>query len=239
MQDTSTRPPVVDSDMTDEDHVLLTFGRGLGIVALYSQSWGADVSSDGKVVWFVPSDEPGVDTVGQGDVYDLAEAVDAALAGAEPPPSMITVRLLGMPAQVFATFRTWYSEIRRELRLLSFDADTRFPISDELAELTLQVESERRLARGVDLLNEAIAQDKPSVDLEYHVPATAPATMQRMHEVMLRADRFCRDQSLLTVAATPQQLQLMEWYAGEFVRQGRGEEPLPWPGSTEVEPSTR
>ena len=131
------------------------------------------------------------------------------------------------------------SEIRRELRLLSFDADTRFPISDELAELTLQVESERRLARGVDLLNEAIAQDKPSVDLEYHVPATAPATMQRMHEVMLRADRFCRDQSLLTVAATPQQLQLMEWYAGEFVRQGRGEEPLPWPGSTEVEPSTR
>ena len=238
VHDTSSRPPSVVADMTDDDHILRTFGRGMGIVALYSQSWGADVSSDGKVVWFVPSGEPGAD-IAEGEVYDLAEAVELAMADVEPPESMMTVRLLGMPAQVFATFRGWYSEIRRELRLLSFDQRDRFPVAEELAELTLQVESERRLARGVERLNAAIAEGLSSVDLEYVVPTTAADTMQRMQEVMLRADRFCRDQSLLTVAATTQQLQLMEWYTGEFVRQSRGEAPLPWPGSTEVEPSTR
>jgi hypothetical protein len=59
-----------------------------------------------------------------------------------------------------------------------------------------------------------------------------------MRDVLERADRFCRDQSLLTVAATPQQLQLMRWYSDQFVRQGAGREPTPWPGSTVVDHTT-
>jgi anti-sigma regulatory factor (Ser/Thr protein kinase) len=238
VHDNSGRPPRVGVDMTDDDHLMATIGRGMGIVALYSQSWGADVSQDGKVVWFVPSGDPGVDVAEEGDVYDLAEAVEEAMADAAPVEKMVTIRLLGMPAQVFASFRGWYSEIRRELRLLSFDHDDRYPVADELGELMLQVEHERRLARGIERLNQAIVEGLESVDLEYVVPATASTTMARMREVLERADRFCRDQSLLTVAATPQQLELMRWYSDEFVRQGAGREPRPWPGSTLVDHST-
>ena len=238
VHDNSARPPRVDVDMTDDDHLLATIGRGMGIVALYSQSWGADVSHDGKVVWFVPSGDPGVDVAEEGDVYDLAEAVEQAMAGAEPVEAMVTIRLLGMPAQVFASFRSWYSEIRRELRLLAFDQGQRYPVAVELGQVMLQVEHERRLAHGVERLDQAIAEGLASVDLEYVVPATATATMARMHDVLERADRFCRDQSLLTVPATPQQLALMRWYAGEFARQGAGQEPRPWDGSTVVDPST-
>jgi anti-sigma regulatory factor (Ser/Thr protein kinase) len=237
VHDHSARPPRVGVDMTADDHLLATIGRGMGIVALYSRSWGADVSQDGKVVWFVPSGNPGVDVAEEGDVYDLAEAVDDAMADAEPVEAMVTIRLLGMPAQVFASFRGWYSEIRRELRLLSFEQGDRYPVAVELGQVMLQVEHERRLARGVEHLDRAIADGLPSVDLEYLVPVTAPATMAWMHEVLERADRFCRDQSLLTVPATPQQLELMRWYAGEFTRQGAGAEPRPWPGSTVVDPS--
>lgn len=239
VRDASMRPPSVGGDMTDDDQLLRTIGRGMGIVALYSRSWGADVSPDGKVVWFVPSDDPGAEGAEEGDVFDLDEAVERRMAAAGSSAELIPVRLLGMPAQVFASFRDWYAEIRRELRLLAFAQGDRYPVAAEIAEMTLQVEHERRLAEGVDQLDEAIRTGQERVDLDYLVPDTAPATMARMGEVLAEADRFCRDQSLLTVPATPQQLALLEWYVGEFGRQAAGEEPRPWPGSYAVEPPPR
>lgn len=236
VRDRSKRPPRTSADMTDDDALMRTVGRGMGIVALYSQAWGADVSADGKVVWFVPSPEPGVDFSEDGDVFDLDEALEELAAEPGDAP-LLDIQLLGMPALVFASFREWYDEIRRELRLLAFAHPDRFAEAGELAELTLQIEHERRQARGIERLDQAIASGEPSVDLGYSVPATAPATMARMHDILVRADRFCRDQRLLTMPATPQQLALMEWYSGEFVRQGAGEEPLPWPGGTSVEPA--
>jgi hypothetical protein len=73
------------------------------------------------------------------------------------------------------------------------------------------------------------------VDLDYRVPASAAATMARVNDALVRADKFCRDQSLLTMPATPQQLAMLDWYVGEFVRQAAGEEPRRWTGSTTVE----
>ena len=213
VRDHSKRPPRTTDDMTDEDGLMRTVGRGMGILALYSQAWGADVSPEGKVVWFVPSPDPGVD-------------VDDKL---------LQVQLLGMPAQVWASFRDWYAEIRRELRLLAFAHPDQVPLAAEVAELTLRTELERRRAHGIERLDAAIAAGDATVDLDYRVPASAPATMARMGEVLARADEFCRDQSLLTMPATPQQLALLDWYVGEFVRQGAGEEPQPWTGSTTVE----
>ena len=239
VHDASMRPPSVGRDMTDEDQLLRTIGRGMGIVALYSHSWGADVSSDGKVVWFVPSDDPGTDVAEEGDVFDLDEAVERRMAAGEESVALIPVHLAGMPAQVFASFRGWYAEIRRELRILAFAHGEQYPVAIELAEMTLEVEHERRLARGIDRLDEAIRTGQERVDLDYLVPETAPATMRRMAEVLTQADRFCRDQSLLTMPATAQQLALLEWYVGEFSRQAAGEEPRPWSGSYAVESPAR
>jgi anti-sigma regulatory factor (Ser/Thr protein kinase) len=236
VHDRTKRPPRLAADVTDEDQLLSTVGRGMSIVALYSRAWGADVSSDGKVVWFVPSGDPGVDIAEEGEVFDLEEVLEERGVDLPPDGPMLHLRLLDMPAQVFASFRSWYVEIRRELRLLSLADDGAFPVAGELAELTVQVELERRRARGVDGLDAAIEAGKSSVDLAYDIPASAPATMARLGDLLERADRFCRDQSLLTMPATPQQLQLLRWYVGEFVRQGAGQEPLPWPGPATVEP---
>jgi anti-sigma regulatory factor (Ser/Thr protein kinase) len=233
VRDHSRRPPRTTDDMTDEVGLMRSVGRGMGILALYSQAWGADVSADGKVVWFVPSPEPGVDFAEDGDVFDLDEAVEEIAANVDD--KLVRVQLLGMPAQVWAAFRDWYAEIRRELRLLAFAHPDQFPVAAEVADLTLQIESERRRAAGIDRLDAAIAAGEATVDLDYRVPASAPATMARVNEALVRADRFCRDQSLLTMPATPQQLAMLDWYVGEFVRQGAGEEPRPWTGSTTVE----
>ena len=237
VHDHSETPPSM-RKMNDEERLLATIGRGLGIVAMFSSSWGAEVTSGGKVVWFEPAGEPTMGLDGHerpGDVFDLGETVERRLAGLDRPDDGVTVRLLGMPVRVFADYRIWYEELRRELRLLALNHGSDYPVAKELSEVTLQVEQERRQAVGLDALDRAVAEGRECADLEYVVPPTAPATMTRLRELLEEIDVFCREQRLLTLAPTPQQLELRTWYLGEFGRQGVGEEPRPWPGGYTVE----
>jgi hypothetical protein len=59
--------------------------------------------------------------------------------------------------------------------------------------------------------------------------------MMRLRELLEQIDVFCREQRLLTLAPSPQQLELRTWYLGEFGRQGAGERPRPWPGGYAIE----
>jgi anti-sigma regulatory factor (Ser/Thr protein kinase) len=234
VHDQSARPPEVNPGITDEENLLSTIGRGIGIVAWYSSRWGADLSETGKTVWCEPCKEPNIGTEVAGDLFDFSQAVESRLAQAQDAP-LLDVRLLDLPVQVFADFRRRYEELRRELRLLALAHGEDYPVAYELSELSLQVEQERRQARGVARLDEAIRAGSDRVDLSYRVPASAPATMRRLLELLEAADRFCRQERMLSVAATAQQLALQRWYLGEFVRQGAGEDPLPWTGSFQVE----
>ena len=233
--DGSATPPSL-RDMTDDDSLLATIGRGLGIVATYSRTWGAEVSGDGKVVWFEPAADPEANEGHvPGHVFDISERVEQLVAEAGEPESRLHMRLIGMPVQVFKHYRAWYEELRRELRLLALTNGSDSPVAIELSELTVESARERRQARGVERLDEAMAAGLSRVDLEYDVPPSTPVTMGRMRELLTEAVRFCRDQSLLTLAPSAQQVRLFNWYHGEFERQGRGEEPLPWTGSYEVD----
>lgn len=276
VHDRSARPPRVNTGMAEESQLLRTVGRGLGIVALYSSTWGADLSTDGKVVWFEPALDPATPAVGElpaglaadladlgleldndedlasvlgspasavpamseremlGDVFDLSEEVQRRLSEVGDPEQLVTVRLLGMPAQIFAGFRQWYAEMRRELRLLAFAHPADYPIAAELAQLTVQVEQERAQARGVEELDAAIDAGLERVDLEYLVPATAPATMAAIADLLDRVDDFCREHLLLTMPESTQVAEVRRWYFGEFARQARGLEPTPWWGATSV-----
>jgi anti-sigma regulatory factor (Ser/Thr protein kinase) len=226
-------------ELTDDARLLATFGRGISIVATYATSWGAVTSGRGKVVWFEPAPEswtPNGDEPVTGEITDLTDpdgrrGGDAGDATVERVP----VRLLRMPVRVFAHYRLWYEELRRELRLLALSHGEEYPLARKLSALTVQVELERRQARGLESLAAANAAGEDVVDLAYEVPATAPATMARLDRVLDEADAFCRKHDLLTGAAGPQLVALRTWYLGEFVRQGRGEEPVPWSGGLAVE----
>lgn len=235
VRDNSKHPPEVNFEMTDEDNLLSTIGRGLGIVALYSSTWGSELVADGKTVWFEPHTELRSDGDLSGQVFDFDEIVEERVAQAEKPDELITVRLLDMPVQLFAWFRTRYGELARELRLLALVHGDDYPVATELSELFLQVEQERRQAHGVSELDQAIADNVDRVDLEYHVPSTSPASMARLLDLLEKADDFCRDQSLLALAASPQQLALQRWYFGEFSRQAAGKPPTRWSGGFVVE----
>ncbi|HZJ07052.1 MAG TPA: ATP-binding protein [Nocardioidaceae bacterium] len=233
--DHSRHPPEINADMTEDDNLLSTIGRGLGIVALYSATWGSDVAADGKTVWFEPSSEAETGRAAPGDAFDFSEFVEQIVASTPPPAQLITIRLRNMPAQVFAIARIRHAELRREVRLLAMAHGNEYPIATELSDLFVQAEKERRRSHGVERLDEAIAAGVDRIDLDYQVPVSAPETMTRLLEMLERADEFCRDQKLLTLAASPQQSALQRWYLGEFTRQAAGEEPVPWPGSLTVE----
>lgn len=230
--DTSSTPPQPQPDQADGSHLMSTIGRGLGIVALYSSTWGSHIAADGKTVWFEPSGEEAPDGDLSGEMSYLDDLI-------EPAPTdrgdMLTIRLLDMPVQVFAHFRVRYRELRRELSLLALAHSADYPVAKDLADLSTQIEQERAKARGVEQLDDAIARGLDRVDLEYDVPRSAPESMAELLSMLERADEFCRDERLLALAASPQQTQLQRWYLGEFIGQADGKEPAPWPGAFTVD----
>ncbi len=234
VHDDSETPPELNPRTADEKGLMSTVGRGIRIVAWYSSKWGADLSGGGKTVWFEPAKEPNIGFDVSGDLFDFSEVVESRLRHAERT-DLIEVRLLGLPVLVFNDFRIRYAELSRELRLLALAHGEDYPVAQEFSELAVQVEQERRQARGVEALDRALHDGLDRVDLTYQVPATTPATMQRMLRLLEAADEFCRQKRMLAVAATPQQLALQRWYLTEFVRQGDGEEPRRWTGATTLE----
>jgi len=148
----------------------------------------------------------------------------------EEPEETIEIRLLGMPVAGFRDLRRHYHELRRELRLLALTDPDRYPFAAELSDVALQVEQERRQSQGVERLAQAEADNEKGVDLLYVIPASAPATMGRLSDLMKRSQEFFESESLMYLAPSPRQQEVQEWYLGEFVRQGAGEQPIAWSG---------
>lgn len=234
IRDASVRPPTVNVQMTDEENLLATFGRGLGLVALHSAAWGAELTPEGKIVWFEPSDEPPDEEL-TGEVFDLDQTVQERIEEAGLPDHPVRVRFVDLPVPLYLEFRRRYYELSRELRLLALAHGHTYPVATELSEIFLRAEKERRLTRGIQHLERALASGKEHATFELLVPETMPETMTKLLATLERADQFCREQRLLVLAATPQQAKLQRWYLSEFQRQAAGEEPLPWPDSEDDE----
>jgi anti-sigma regulatory factor (Ser/Thr protein kinase) len=208
-----------------------TMGRGLDLVASYSERWGADISATGtgKVVWFEPSD--GIrETPVEGEVFDVDGAI--ARLGLTPvdPSDMLEIRLLGMPVELFSHLRRHFHELGRELRLLALSEPERFPLAVEFSETFLQVEYERRQVAGIEALDEAIDDGGETVDLTYVTPPTAPGTMRRLAELLREVYDQLSGRVLLSTRPPDDLVALQEWYLGEFARQGAGEQPVRWDG---------
>jgi len=238
VQDSSLRPVRVNGDMTAQESLMSTVGRGLGLVALHAANWGSEIADDSKLIWFEPAEEAHWDIAPAAEEYDLNEIVDDLLTGSVQTDdrdgsvgsdNRILVRLLDMPVQLFSRYRVHYTELVRELRLLALAGGTDYPLAREINELAVEVERDRRQSMGPDDLHAAENAGRDRVDLEYLIPPGAPARMSRMLELLEASDEFCRDQRLLAMPPDATEVALRRWYLGEFARQGAGEQPVPWP----------
>jgi anti-sigma regulatory factor (Ser/Thr protein kinase) len=229
VRDASVEPPTVTTDDPIPDFVqeLPTFGRGLAIVASFSEAWGAERDGQGKLVWFVPSATP-PDHPSAGVVLGWDdEPEDQSF----PHEETFTVRLLQVPVDLLHGTLAHGAELRRELRLLAVAHHDAYPVASDLSAYFAALARDFRWQLGGEALSEAIRAGRDSVDLDVRAPLDAADRFGRLLELYELADAFCRNERLLTLARTPEQEEFQSWLFGEFIRQARGQEPNPWPRS--------
>ncbi|GAB2450928.1 hypothetical protein GCM10027062_35000 [Nocardioides hungaricus] len=223
VHDGSTELPVLPGTQPgEEDDLLLTFGRGLSIVARCSAAWGVEVEEDGKTVWFVPA------------THSREEMVEGVVAGEptaparEPVLDEMRIEVLGVPLRSFVEFQRHYRELRREVRLLALAHEADYPLAKDLSALFGALEHDLREGIGAEQIERALASGAATADLHVAMPRETAATIGRFIELLDLADAFCREERLLSLARTPEQQRFQRWFLTEFVRQQKGQPPLAW-----------
>ncbi len=235
VHDHSTEPPVLpdeapsipdlglDDLLGEEDadaDVLVTFGRGLDIVARCAEAWGAEIETEGKVVWFTPAGEVG-DTGAAGRITGLPPAVPRDDRDAQQP-----FHLLGVPVDWLQEFQRHYLELRREVRLLALAHEEHYPLAKTLSDHFGAMH--RQLVHGVEVDPEATPSQDGTVDLVVHLAPESVDEMGSLVDLLDFADEFAARERLLSVARTPEQRTFQTWFLSEFVRQRDGRAPQAW-----------
>jgi hypothetical protein len=229
--DASREPPILpgSESLAGEDDLLLTFGRGLNIVARCSVAWGAEIEDDGKVVWFVPAGEPSEGDGIEGVVTGGPDGRRREL----PPDALTHVEVHGVPLAELLAFQVHYRELRREVRLLALAHESDYPLAKTLSDLFGSLDRDLREGiRNEDIVS-AQAAGKTVTDLRVNLPRATARSIGRFLELLDLADAFCREERLLSLARTLEQRRFQQWFLGEFVRQLNGEAPLAWPDAPE------
>jgi anti-sigma regulatory factor (Ser/Thr protein kinase) len=211
----------------DEAELLLTFGRGLSIVARASDAWGVDLDDEGKVVWFAPADAFAEHLGTEGRVTgstheDQEDDID------EPDVDLVDFSIRGIPVHDYITSSRHYRELRREIRLLALAHQDDYPLAKNLSDLFSAMDQPARAQVGTQHIEAAYAAGEETTDLELTLPRRIVERVDLFIEMLDLADEFCRAERLLSVARTPEERAFQTWFLREFVRQARGEEPRPW-----------
>jgi hypothetical protein len=145
--------------------------------------------------------------------------------------SVIEVRIVGMPLDVYRAAAEHFDELKREFALLRIEDDIAESTPNRLLEVSDQLST--RYGRFTSSPNEerdkALRRGDNSVDLVYNVPVSVREACIELERLLDAADEFCRaGEHLLTLAATPEVVSFRRWFLTEFVRQIDGEDPTSW-----------
>ena len=66
------------------------------------------------------------------------------------------------------------------------------------------------------------------IDLTFRVPAAVAEATVELAAMLNRADDYCRQGALLTLATPDDLVAFRRWYLGEFRAQINGARPTPW-----------
>lgn len=223
-----------DFDLEGFDDMLLTFGRGLSIVARASDAWGAEIEDDGKTVWFTPAPTFAEDDGTAGVI--TGTTIDAAT---EQPRNPVTLRLLDVPVKDYILFHNHFRELRREVRLLAIGHEADYPLAKDLAGLFHRLGRPLTLGTVRTEIDRAHQAGESQTDLQIVMGREEALGVSRFIDLLSLTDAFAREERMLALARTPRQVAFQEWFLGELVRQAEGGEPHAWTGGAGVESSDR
>jgi len=144
-----------------------------------------------------------------------------------------TVRLLGVPVDLYFDAARHMGEIVREFALISFGDRSGMNEHVPAGLLALAGDLRKRYARNAEAIRstveEAARAGEVSVDIEFPGNETAAELTERITELLDAADEFCRSGDLLTLAAPPQMVAWRHWWRDQVVAQVReGADPVAW-----------
>lgn len=224
--DGSTSPPIPPRRPSADDlDVLLTFGRGLAMVAQCALALGASIESHGKVVWFEPA--PAMHEEGTAElVIDRHEP----LLPEPTSEAAVQLRLLDFDVPLYASLDRQYNELRRELRLLSLSHQSDYPLAGDLTAMFSSFERQFPETYS-EQIRSAQTRGLPRTDVVFPMVPEAGPIFVTMNEMFDVADAFCRAERLLSLARTPSQRDLHVWLLTELIGQLDGATPQAWHGS--------
>jgi anti-sigma regulatory factor (Ser/Thr protein kinase) len=208
-------------------------GRGLGVVATLSDSWGISAAADGKVVW--------AELAANGDHGAARPRPPDLRQAPSPPPASVPggrrVRFPGVPVDGYLELQAHNDALFRELELVSIeleaghDADAPSPLADLVDQLYRRFRGQRDGYR--DVVAAAKARGEPTVDLETRVGPDSAGPARSYLELLEQADELCRSGLLLTPEPPEHVKVLRRWFVEEMVAQLRdGATPTPPPGGS-------
>jgi anti-sigma regulatory factor (Ser/Thr protein kinase) len=217
VKDRSQTPPTLRHYRADA----LT-GRGLGVVAALSDSWGISTAPDGKVVWAevaTDGNAAGGDARRPPSEVRQAPPAPAAAAGEE----LRTVRFPDVPVDGYLALQAHNDALFRELELISIELETggAARIAPPVAELVDQLYWRFRNQRDSyrDVVAAALTRGEPAVGLETKVPPSAAGAALGYLELLERADELCRAGVLLTSEPPAEVKDLRRWFVEQMVAQ--------------------
>jgi anti-sigma regulatory factor (Ser/Thr protein kinase) len=235
VRDGSAQPPVLpEPQLVRDDDVLMTFGRGLSIVARASDAWGVDLEERGKTVWFAPA-----------SAFSEEMSVAARVTGVAPPEPTAAdgeqrrYSIRGVPVSLYVDAARHFAELRREIRLLALAHQDDYPLAKNLSDVFATFDHPRGSDPAHRQVEAALASGRTTVDLEVSVPESIVERVDVFRQMLDLADDFCRSERLLALARSSEQRAFQDWFLGELVRQGEGRTPTPWrPDRSEVPESS-
>jgi anti-sigma regulatory factor (Ser/Thr protein kinase) len=198
-------------------------GRGLGVVAALSDSWGISAAADGKVVWaeLAANGDHDAGTPGPPDLRQAPSAPPARVPGGR------RVRFPGVPVDGYLELQAHNDALFRELELVSIeleadrDAGTPSPLADLVDQLYRRFRGQRDSYR--DVVAAAKARGEPTVELETTASPDSAGPARSYLELLEQADELCRSGLLLTPEPPEHVKALRRWFVEEMVAQLTGQ----------------
>jgi anti-sigma regulatory factor (Ser/Thr protein kinase) len=199
-------------------------GRGLGVVAAVSRSWGVEPARDGKVIWaelVIDGRSPGT-PAGPPPRRPAEESPPTGAAGHRP------IRFPAVPVADYLELQEHNDALFRELQLIRIRLRTQG--GEEVSgppprllglvdRLLAQFRSQRDIWR--EEIARAQARGAETVDLEMEAPAAAVAAAGAYVDLLEEADEFCRTGELLTPPPPERVRRLRRWFVEQMAAQLR------------------
>lgn len=196
-------------------------GRGLGVVAALSRTWGMVADGDGKLVWA----EFDLDGAGVGPATSPRTTGIHHSAGQGSRSEEKLVRFPRVPVATYLEMQEHNDALYRELELLAIEHDS-IPAADagrwRLRALARELLGPRfRGAR--DTYHEAVAaaraRGQTTVDLQTRASVKAVPVARAYVALLDEMDGYCRQGLLLTMPPDPRVTELRHWFVEQAAAQ--------------------